>query len=691
MNEANLGLDCGDPSSDAFLEGNVFDLLGASEAPGHRGTELIGHRVGRYKLEELVGEGGFGSVYRATYLNPLTQSIQNVAVKILYRMGQSLEGLKRETTALRDLQQENIVGYLDAGVTDNGLPYLVMQWINGESIDRFHSTRNETWRVKVGQIVTACRAVEHAHSRGILHCDIKPQNILVDDERRVWLTDFGLARSIETQSSGLSSHQALRGTLAYMAPEQVASGDDRKVEVSVRSDLFALAASLFQLLSGQRPRNGTDFQVIASMVRKEPIGGVTKSVLRCPSRLIFVLQKALHVESGKRYLHVSDFREDLENVLDDRIVNARRAGVWEKLFVHARRQPALASLVCVTIILLFSISMLAVAAWRKSSAENQRISRQFQTARGFERLLASVNPEERLNPEDRKSFLKLVSESYYQLMLANPSSQDLIYKFAQSEFNLANYLDELGDFKEALEHVESAESYFEQLLKEGHRPRVVRFDLFHTFNRRASIEFHLMRPDAAKKSIVVARRYITALTSDFPEDLEFRGCLANTLYYQAYRELDTADPDFLAKQFFRVKQLAKLNREAPGALPRQWKHGGMACSALGKLAMREANYDAAIACFREGMNWSESILATLPSDHVDKWSHLLEYVGHHSGVASALRIQGRLEEAIVELDKARPMLRWVLENRGETGHAKQMSNWLERLEKKIEADLVERR
>jgi WD40 repeat protein/tRNA A-37 threonylcarbamoyl transferase component Bud32 len=325
---------------------------------------------GDYELIEEIARGGMGIVYRARQV-----SLNRVVALKMIREGQlaseqDVARFKAEAEAAANLDHPNILPIYEIG-THNGLHYFSMKLIEGGSLAGRVAELVEQPREAARLMVLVARAVHHAHQRGILHRDLKPGNILLDNDGSPTITDFGLARKVEGDS-GLTQTGAIVGTPSYMAPEQAAARKD----LSIAIDVYALGAILYELLVGQPPfRGATPVDTILQVLEKEPVA--PRSLRAGADRdLETIALKGLRKEPQQRYESASLLADDLERWLRGEPILARRTGTAERAWKWLRRHPALAalsaavivSLVAGTIVsLLFAIQADARA---RESAEN---------------------------------------------------------------------------------------------------------------------------------------------------------------------------------------------------------------------------------------------------------------------------------------------------------------------------------
>ena len=211
-----------------------------------------GSRIGRYRIQEKIGEGGFGVVYRAEQEPPLRRE---VALKIIKPGMDTLEIIahfETERHALAQLNHPNVAQIFDAGATETGRPYFVMELVKGIPITTYCDQRRLNPRQRIEMFLVVCDAVKHAHQKGIIHRDLKPANILVNDKGQPKVIDFSVAKAISHEGLGetlFTQAGFIVGTPEYMSPEQAHGGD----ALDVVSDVYSLGVILYELLTGVPP------------------------------------------------------------------------------------------------------------------------------------------------------------------------------------------------------------------------------------------------------------------------------------------------------------------------------------------------------------------------------------------------------------------------------------------------------
>jgi WD40 repeat protein/serine/threonine protein kinase len=363
-----------------------------------------GDKIDRYQLEELLGEGGFGIVYRAVQLEPIHRE---VALKVLKPRMASRDVVARfegERQALAMMDHPNIARVYDAGATFSGCPYFVMELVKGKPITEF--CRHLPLEQRIRLFIQACRGVQHAHQKGVIHRDIKPSNVLVMGEGIISVAkviDFGIAKALEQPLAEKTIYTAqgqVMGTLQYMSPEQALSAG---MDVDTRSDVYSLGVLLYEMLTGVTPlpaerANGNDLAEILKAVRDEtpvrpsqeldkayktarsqssipPLSteweeeGVTPATLR--GDLDWIVMKALEKERARRYPSVSALMEDLERFLKQEPVQAKAPTARYRVARFARRNTILLRFVgALALVLGVSTAILVWLTLRAKRAES---------------------------------------------------------------------------------------------------------------------------------------------------------------------------------------------------------------------------------------------------------------------------------------------------------------------------------
>ena len=399
--------------------GAVFSLLAeASPAPP---PSPQGERVGPYEIESLIGEGGMGRVYRARRADGAFE--QTVAVKVV-RTSLALAGsdvadrLRRERALLAALDHPGIARLLDGGETDDGVPYLVTEFVDGEPITEWADAHDLGVRDRVRLLVDVARAVDHAHRRFVVHRDLKPSNVLVAerDGPRPVVLDFGIAKVVEAAGDPGPFPRTRTGlrllTPAYAAPELF----EPTATVTTAADVYGLGALLYELLTGRRPHDDADRPAPPSTEPTrpsrivttgsgaaegaQPTGGVVDPARRSRALrgdLDTICLKALHPDPARRYASAADLADDLGRYLDGRPVEARPdslAYVAGRFVRRHRATVAAGAVALAALVVGFGVAVVSLADEREARAEAEAAATRATEAAGLlAGLFQTANPD----------------------------------------------------------------------------------------------------------------------------------------------------------------------------------------------------------------------------------------------------------------------------------------------------------
>jgi serine/threonine-protein kinase len=314
---------------------------------------VVGEKIAeRYEVEELVGHGGMSSVYKAQD----TLLERHVALKILHEQYSAdddfVERFKREARSVAQLQHPNIVTVIDRGEED-GCQYIVFEYIDGENLKEYVVRKGRLdVREALEIAVEVARGLAFAHEQGLIHRDVKPQNILLNGDGRAKVTDFGIARSLDVD--GMTQTGTVLGTSNYIAPEQ-ASGQ----RVDAHSDVYALGAVLYELLAGDVPFPGESFVAVAMKHMHEPAPNLLDVRGDVPLRVAAAVDRALEKDPEQRFPTMDAFAAELEACLAEL---DEPDGEATMVIPSARRAPKRRKQVSRWPIVIGLLALLAIAA-----------------------------------------------------------------------------------------------------------------------------------------------------------------------------------------------------------------------------------------------------------------------------------------------------------------------------------------
>jgi serine/threonine protein kinase len=450
------------------------------EAPGI--SEQAGERIGRYKLLQKIGEGGFGVVFMAEQEEPVRRS---VAVKVIKPGMDSREVVARfevERQTLAIMNHPNIAQVFDGGVTANGRPFFVMELVKGVPITTYCDKNELTTEERLTLFVDVCHAVQHAHHKGVIHRDLKPSNIMVtlhDGKPVVKIIDFGVSKAINqrlTEKTLFTAYGQMVGTPQYMSPEQAEMSG---LDVDTRSDLYSLGVVLYELLTGTTPLDaervrragyaeiqriiqeeeppkpsvrlstvGEQLTVIAKHRRVEPQH--LRQLVR--GDLDWIVMKSLSKERNHRYDSARDFAEDIRRHLQHQPISARPPSALYRLQKFARRNKTLLAILVLvgTVLVVAVVVSLTLAVWANEAehrAESLLVAeRQARRREAEQRIAAEISSRKAKEEADKANLLNDLLQQ--MLVSSNPDSgkgRDYTVRELLDDFSVALVFQSSGE------------------------------------------------------------------------------------------------------------------------------------------------------------------------------------------------------------------------------------------------------
>lgn len=359
------------PEAEAQLREILPTLVALEGAKRERASSgSSGRRVSLPKLERLgdfrlvgeLGRGGMGVVFEAVQESLARKVALKVMPQASLLTGNQLERFRREAQIAAQLHHSNIVPVFGSGESD-GYHWYAMQFIGGKSLEHWRRDQaaappqgSGAWRNRARFVARlgaqAASALAYAHGQGTLHRDIKPGNLLLEDNDHLWITDFGLAKALEAE--GLTHSGDLLGTLQYMAPEQFAGQYDQ------RSEVYALGVTLYELLVLAPAFAGRSRSELMDRMRSQRPEALRRRCPELPEDLVVIVEKAMARDPADRYADAEQLEHDLVAFLEDRPIAARRQGQLALLRRWCRRNQAVATLAVST---LLAVVAAGVTGW----------------------------------------------------------------------------------------------------------------------------------------------------------------------------------------------------------------------------------------------------------------------------------------------------------------------------------------
>jgi len=628
-------------SGDSALRHDVARLLDADArasiletgAPGLRlaieRDRLADTEIGPYHVDTEIGRGGMGVVYRATR----TDIGSTVALKMLRERFPSTERVERflqEQQVLGRLQHPGIARFLDAGLTVDGTPFFVMEYVEGTPITK--ACQDLGLQDRLERFLDVCDAVQHAHRQLVVHRDIKPSNVFVTPDGEVKLLDFGIAKLLE-EDAGLTQTSERLLTPAYAAPEQV-----RAEDVSTATDVYALGALLYELLAEVRPLDvdGLPFPEAAErIIKDEPAPpsrrasstGSLLSPTRIYGDLDTICLTALRKNPGRRYASVEAMRDDVERFLASRPITARPDSLSYRAAKFVRRNRAWVAASTAAVLVLGAVLTFYTA---RLADERDHATEQAAVAESVTAFL--VETLEEGNPNSAAGDTLTI----YDVV---DRAEERAGALADEPLVQANVLDALGRVQHVNGDFDRADSLFRRslTLRRSHLPpdhADIASSLNHLAQVRTQEGDYAAADSLMQASLAVYRRAA-------PQDLAVQVEPTKILAQVRYRQGQYAAADSLYRRVLALDdQTDALSPDGRADAHQEW---GMA-------KFQQADYDGASQQYRQAVGYFQEVY---PEGHHATASAL-------ANLASIERVAGNYEAASDGYQKALAMTQRIL-------------------------------
>jgi serine/threonine protein kinase/tetratricopeptide (TPR) repeat protein len=557
-------------------EAGQFSAPSIAEGPGTR--------IGPYKLLQMIGEGGMGTVFMAEQERPVRRRVALKIIKAGMDTGQVVARFEAERQALALMDHPNIAKVLDAGATATGRPYFVMELVKGIPITDYCDQVHLSPRERLELFVPVCQAIQHAHQKGIIHRDVKPSNVmvtLVDGKPTPKVIDFGVAKATDqklTERSLFTQYGTVIGTLEYMSPEQA---ELSALDVDTRSDVFSLGVLLYELLTGTTPLerarlrqsgyaeilrrireeeaprpstrlsgSGDALPSIAALRHTEP-AKLTKIVR---GELDWIVMKALEKDRSRRYETANGLAADVRHYLDDEPVQACPPTAAYRLSKFARKYRTAMAMACAFVVVLMAASIISV--WQAVLANHARAEAVL--------AYAAENQQRREAQGQRDRALRAEVDAKANLARARAAVEDYLTTISESRL-LNSPLPGLQPLRKEL--LVTALRYYEDFVQRHQDDTDLRADLAAATLRVGEITDQIGAKGEAVKAFQTASRIYESLAgADSPtSNLSYRAGQGHCLVRMAMIQFEQGQSDESLRSFERsLAFLDQLERDRPG-------------------------------------------------------------------------------------------------------------------------------
>jgi eukaryotic-like serine/threonine-protein kinase len=557
---------------DSLLEPRVEPTISEPIAGERPGTV-----IGPYKLLEQIGEGGFGIVYMADQQAPVRRRVALKIIKPGMDTRQVLARFRAELQALSLMDHPNIARVLDAGSTDSGRPYFVMELVRGVPITDYSDQNNLPVHERLDLFVQVCHAVQHAHQKGIIHRDIKPSNVLVTlhDGRPIpKVIDFGVAKAIDrqlTEETLFTRFAEMIGTPLYMSPEQA---EMTGLDIDTRADIYSLGVLLYELLTGNTPFDRdrlrrAAFDEIRRIIREEEPPkpstristlGDTRAAVAAhrhadPHRLSqlvrgdldWIVMKALEKDRTRRYDTASNFAADVLRYLSHQPVEASPPSSVYRFRKFARRnRVAITTVATVLFALVLGTVVSVTQAIRATGAERLAQDRleQETAAREAEALQRQIAETHRVDAE------KMRDKAEANFRQARRAVDDMYTQFAEKWLVNQPQLQPIQR-----EFLQKALRFYAEFAQQANTDPAIRLETARAYHRVSNIHYQLGDSVQAERAGRQALERLEKLANEFPTVPEYRKTLADVLAKVAVVLVETGRHAEAERLGFRALEL----------------------------------------------------------------------------------------------------------------------------------------
>ncbi|MCC6538123.1 MAG: serine/threonine protein kinase [Bryobacterales bacterium] len=602
----------------------------------------VARYAGPYELIGEIGRGGMGTVYQARRADQAYDAI--VAVKLV-RPGMDtdfvLSRFRRERQTLARLTHPNIARLLDGGNTADGVPYIVMEYIDGVRITEYCQRERFTLAQRLGLFLPVCLAVDYAHRNFVVHRDIKPGNILVDSTGTPKLLDFGICKLLH--ANPLEDAEAMTREMNMVTPDYASPEQIQGEAISARSDVYSLGAVLYELLTGRRPHRFDKLTPVAieAAICRSTIMTPSEAAPEAAARALRgdldnIVLRALEKDPERRYESAAALAQDLQRYLDHVPVAARPATAWYRMGKFLTRHKLLVASVGAVLAASMIGTVVSVRQARRAESRERQVR---SLARTF---LYDVHDSIRDLPGATATRQKVVTTavSYLDALAAEGARDpELLRELASGYQRIADLqgsdaVAHLGDARASLASYEKAVLYWDRLLAQQPRDLPAVIGKLTSLRRSGDL---LTRLTGTREALAVygqAEKAGREWLKVHPRDKELRGMMVEILAASARRSREVSD---LTKSLATGKDALAIAEELSRDFPQDREILSSVSSseaAVGMTLARLGNLSEAMPLYRRAVARNEQLLVAQPASVgarrilMISYSHLGDTLGH---------------------------------------------------------------
>jgi serine/threonine protein kinase/tetratricopeptide (TPR) repeat protein len=705
-------------AGDSALRGRVEALLRAHaepdeilDAPPARPatidyapiTERVGSMIGPYKLMEQIGEGGFGLVFVAEQQEPVKRKVALKVIKPGMDTREVISRFEAERQALALMDHPNIARVFDAGATDSGRPYFVMELVRGIPITDYCDKYRLPPRERLELFVTVCQAIQHAHQKGIIHRDVKPTNILVtshDGKPVVKVIDFGVAKAIHQQLTArtvYTNFAQMVGTPLYMSPEQAEMSG---LDIDTRSDIYSLGVLLYELLTGTTPLEKKRFakaayDEIRRLIREEEpqkpstrvstsdsIASIAAQRHTEPAKLSklmrgdldWITMKALEKDRTRRYETANGLARDIQRYLSDEPVEACPPSTTYRLRKFAKKNRAALTMAATFALLL--ITGAGVSIWQavratraeglaRNAAEAERLAKldalenekyaveqrsraekaHDRTRDALDAMTSGLTGDSLMTQTeisaDQKKFLSEVLTYYQEFAGKKADDEQSRVRIAHAAVRVGQIEQQLGRTEQAIVAVRMAEDGYRSLVVDYPTVAVYQKALAQSHLNVGFLLKEMGKPDEAEERYRLAIALMAKLAAEYSTVPVYRQVLAVGQIRLGNLHLDGGKQAEAEEQYrMALSIVAKLAAEFPTE-SRYRQMLGVNHFDLGRVLIQIGKRSEA----EQQIHMALAIQKKLAADYPTVPAYQVDLAGSHNSWGNALKSQGKIQQA----------------------------------------------